>query len=266
MLAKDRVAIVRFVPRTSSQVKFAALLPQAEAYDEDNFQTPPGFNLVFLPFADDVRKLATVKPTEKTPVDRNQVINAKLLIKSLTTEFDARNFENPDLQTFYANLQTIALGEDEPEEVEDLLEPDVEGMEKYANVTEAFKESIWGGDYADPDEGGAPAPKSRGKAKKDDDDDGGNTTKRTKKTVEKADKDDDDIDSDMPKKKGGRGGGRGKKKDEDEDEYDYDDGFIVDDRKGSKGRGKKSSSVKKEEMEEEEDSIEKLLREGEVNY
>ena len=53
---------------------------------------------------------------------------AKLLIKNLTIDFDPRNFENPTIQKFYSGLQALALNEDEPEPVEDLLEPDYEEM------------------------------------------------------------------------------------------------------------------------------------------
>mmetsp|Transcript_28759 Transcript_28759/g.25881 ORF Transcript_28759/g.25881 Transcript_28759/m.25881 type:complete len:304 (+) Transcript_28759:1227-2138(+) len=267
MIAKDKVAIVRFVPRTTSQVRFCALIPQQEEFDEDNFQIPPGFNLIFLPFSEDIRKLETVKPKTRTDVDRTQVVNAKLLIKSLSTEFDCRNFENPDIQTFYSNLQAIALNEPEPEEVVDLLEPDVEGMEKYSSVIEAFKDSVWDGRYTDPDSGfnpGGTSGRGRGKAKKgddNDDDDGGFAKKKTKTTREKADRTDMD---DKPK----RGGGRKKKAADDDDEfgddYDFDDDFIVDDRK--KKGGKKGGSKKKDMLDEDEEwgDIEKLLREGET--
>jgi ATP-dependent DNA helicase 2 subunit 1 len=47
LLAKDKIAIVRFIPKKASEVSFAALLPQREEYDEDANQRPPGFNLIF---------------------------------------------------------------------------------------------------------------------------------------------------------------------------------------------------------------------------
>lgn len=55
MANKKKCAIVKFVAREGSVVKFCALLPQLEKYDEDYFQTPPGFNLIVLPWADDIR-------------------------------------------------------------------------------------------------------------------------------------------------------------------------------------------------------------------
>jgi ATP-dependent DNA helicase 2 subunit 1 len=51
------IAIVRFLPRVGTQIRFCALLPQMEEYDENHFQTPPGLNLVYLPYADDLRNL-----------------------------------------------------------------------------------------------------------------------------------------------------------------------------------------------------------------
>lgn len=36
-------------------MSFAALFPQKESYDEEtHYQTPPGFNMIVLPYADDV--------------------------------------------------------------------------------------------------------------------------------------------------------------------------------------------------------------------
>lgn len=49
---QNLVGIVKLVPRNNQELRFAALFPQEEKYDpEDHFQTPPGFNMVILPFA-----------------------------------------------------------------------------------------------------------------------------------------------------------------------------------------------------------------------
>jgi len=87
--------------------------------------------LIFLPYADDIRKPDTVLNVKKPEVTRDQITNAKLLVKSLTFDFDSRNFENPKIQNFFSNLQALALGEDKPEEIKDTLEPDLEGMKRY---------------------------------------------------------------------------------------------------------------------------------------
>lgn len=98
--------------------------------------------MIVLPFADDIRDLDNImeaagfqKSDERMeepaiidklkPEEKNA---AKLLIKNLTIDFDPRNFENPTIQKFYSGLQALALNEDEPEPVEDLLEPDYEEM------------------------------------------------------------------------------------------------------------------------------------------
>ena len=124
MLEKDQIAIVKIVPRKTSSVRFAALLPQIESFDNDHFQTPPGFNLIFLPYADDMRKPDQIKLENINEPTATQVGNAKFLINSLTADIECRNFENPAIQTFYTRLQAIALDEKKPEDVEDLLQPD----------------------------------------------------------------------------------------------------------------------------------------------
>lgn len=46
MIAKDKIAIVKFIARKGTQLRFCALLPQEESYDEDHVQTPPGFSKI----------------------------------------------------------------------------------------------------------------------------------------------------------------------------------------------------------------------------
>lgn len=97
--------------RDNASVRFCALLPQEEKMNEETgLQTPPGFQLIVLPYADDIRDLDnimeaaglakseeaneaaiidTLKPEEKNA--------ARLLIKNLTIDFDARNYDNPTI-------------------------------------------------------------------------------------------------------------------------------------------------------------------------
>ena len=84
---------------------------------------------------------------------------ARLLIKNLSINFDPRNFENPTIQKFYSGLQALALGEDEPEQVEDLLEPDYEEFEKRKPVFDRFKNTFFDGQSSDAE---LSEPKSRG--------------------------------------------------------------------------------------------------------
>ena len=173
LIRKEKVAIVRFIPRETAIVRFCALLPQEESFDEDGFQTPPGFNVIFLPFSDDMRTLNNVIDTDQAKPDHNQIKHAKLLIKNLKIDFDPRNFENPDIQNFYSNLQGLALGEEQPEEVHDVLEPDVEGMRKFEAVFEKFRECFdvpltipTNPPKAPKGEGSRPPPKKRTAAQK----------------------------------------------------------------------------------------------------
>ena len=82
------------------------------------------------------------------------------MIKNLTIDFDPRNFENPTIQKFYSGLQALALNEDEPEPVEDLLEPDYEEMQRFQPVINKFKHAFFDGGDSDVE---AMEPKARGR-------------------------------------------------------------------------------------------------------
>ena len=148
MLNKNKCAIVKFVAREGSVIKICALMPQAEKYDEDYFQTPPGFNMIVLPWADDIRSNSVIMA--KFPKDLPQVSDeefelAKKLIKKMNISFDCRAFENYELQKFYATLQALALDEPSEEPVEDTLQPNEEGLEKVLNgLDEEFRKAIFG--------------------------------------------------------------------------------------------------------------------------
>jgi hypothetical protein len=75
---------------------------------------------------------------------------AKLLVKNMTIDFNSRNFENPSIQQFYAGLQALALNEEEPEPVDDLLEPDYEGMKRFDPLIQKFKDAFFEGQDEDP--------------------------------------------------------------------------------------------------------------------
>ena len=61
MIKKDKIAVVRVQVRENTSVRFCALLPQEESMDETTgLQTPPGFQLVVLPYADDIRDLDSI--------------------------------------------------------------------------------------------------------------------------------------------------------------------------------------------------------------
>ena len=62
MKRKEKIAIVRVQARDNASVKFCAMLPQDESFDEEfGLQTPPGFQLIVLPYAEDLRDLNEIK-------------------------------------------------------------------------------------------------------------------------------------------------------------------------------------------------------------
>lgn len=119
--AKNLVAICRFI-RSQALIKFVALIPQEEVLDDQNLQiSPPGFHIIYLPYADDLRKL----DYPHTPqANDDQVEKAKDIIKALTlSNFDPSDIENPSLQKHFRNLEALALDKDAPDDFKDLSEP-----------------------------------------------------------------------------------------------------------------------------------------------
>ncbi|KAI8088997.1 SPOC like C-terminal domain-containing protein [Halteromyces radiatus] len=117
VLDQDKIVMCYLIRRKNTMPNLVALVPQNEKLDDDGIQiTPPGFNVICLPYADDIRQI----PVESTPhatslqVDFMKSIINKLFIKG---DYDPMVFENPGLQQHYATLQAIAL--DEPLEKSD---------------------------------------------------------------------------------------------------------------------------------------------------
>lgn len=70
-----------------------------------NETDPAGFQLILLPYAEDIRDLDSIMEAAGFPEDEeyNLELNkkekdaAKLLVKNLTVQFDSLNFENPSI-------------------------------------------------------------------------------------------------------------------------------------------------------------------------
>lgn len=158
----DRIAIVKFTPRQNSQCRFCALVPQDESVDpRDGYVSPAGFQLIQLPYADDLRdtqaiveyaglKKEATEPGIMDTLSKNEKNSAKLLVKNLNIDFDSRNFENPSLQKFFSGLQALALNEDEPEATQDLLEPRYDELKKFGAVFDRFRNTFYDGHNCDP--------------------------------------------------------------------------------------------------------------------
>lgn len=62
---KDKIGLVVGLTRSNSSPAFYAMVPQEEVLDQAGAQTvPPGFHLICIPFADDIRS-ATVEKSEQ---------------------------------------------------------------------------------------------------------------------------------------------------------------------------------------------------------
>ncbi|KAG0244418.1 X-ray repair cross-complementing protein 6 [Actinomortierella wolfii] len=121
MADMDRVAICSFTQRANFGTRLVALFPQPEVVGPDGQEQPPGFQLVPLPWKDDVRPLHV--ETEYSPSE--DVINAyKAVISKLNVKrgYRPENYENPALQKHYKVLQATALDQQD-QDIEDQTLP-----------------------------------------------------------------------------------------------------------------------------------------------
>ncbi|KAM9325583.1 X-ray repair cross-complementing protein 6 [Gastrophryne carolinensis] len=141
-LERQVMVICRYTPRRNTPPRFVALVPQEEKLDEDNVQVkPPGFNLIFIPFADDIRK---IDYPEKILASDEQVDKMKEIVHKLRFKYRSDAFENPVLQQHFRNLEALALDLMEPEPIEDLTLPKTEMMDgRLGTLAEDFKDLVY---------------------------------------------------------------------------------------------------------------------------
>ncbi|XP_004771287.1 X-ray repair cross-complementing protein 6 isoform X1 [Mustela nigripes] len=174
-LEKEVMAVCRYTARQNIPPYFVALLPQEEELDKQKIQvTPPGFQLVFLPYADDKRK---VPFTEKVMANPEQIDKMKAIIQKLRFNYRSDSFENPVLQQHFRNLEALALDLMEPEQVVDLTLPKIEAIDKRLGfLVSEFKELVYPPDY-----------NPEGKVSKRKQDDEGSGSKRPKMQLSEED-------------------------------------------------------------------------------
>jgi len=145
-LERDVTPICKYIPGRNTPPTFVTLLPQAEEVDSHKVQvSPPGFHVIFLPTADDFRKVNY----EETPrANTEQIDKAKEVIKRLKFRFSSENFENPVLQKHWRNIEALALERKEVEEITDCTLPVVEQLIKRAGrEMREFKDMVFPPDY-----------------------------------------------------------------------------------------------------------------------
>ncbi|XP_039092435.1 X-ray repair cross-complementing protein 6 isoform X2 [Hyaena hyaena] len=145
-LEKEVMAVCRYTPHRNTPPYFVALLPQEEELDDQKIQvTPPGFQLVFLPYADDKRK---VPFTEKVMANSEQIDKMKAIVQKLRFNYRSDAFENPVLQQHFRNLEALALDLMEPEQAVDLTLPKIKAIDKRLGpLVDEFKELVYPPDY-----------------------------------------------------------------------------------------------------------------------
>lgn len=143
---KNVFALCRYIPRRNTPPRFVALVPQREEMDQSQTQsTPPGFHVIFLPFADDIR---TLDVQECPTASEEQVDKMKEIVHKLRFKYRSDAFENPVLQQHYRNLEALALDMLAPESIEDLTMPKVEMMDKrLGSLAQEFKDLVYPPDY-----------------------------------------------------------------------------------------------------------------------
>lgn len=156
---RNLFALCRYIRVRNTPPVFVALVPQREELDEGQNQvTPPGFNVIFLPFADDFR---TMNPPEFPEATDMQVHKMKEIVSKLRFKYRSESFENPVLQQHYRNLEALALDMEAPDSIEDFTMPKAEQMDKrLGSLVQEVKDLVYPS-YYNP-ENTKPASKRKG--------------------------------------------------------------------------------------------------------
>ncbi|GAA6219979.1 X-ray repair cross-complementing protein 6 isoform X2 [Lates japonicus] len=143
---KNVFALCRCISRRNYPPRFVALVPQKEVVDQGKVQiTPPGFNAIFLPYADDIR---TVDAPQCPVASQMQVDKMKEIVSKLRFKYRSDAFENPVVQQHYRNLEALALDMMAPEDTEDLIMPKVEQIDqRLGPLVQEFKDLVYPDSY-----------------------------------------------------------------------------------------------------------------------
>lgn len=155
MIKKRVVALVRYIRASNAGVRLALLVPQEEEEVNGQQVTPPGLQMIMLPFVDDIRTVNQAEYGGK--VGEPLLTYAKDMVQLVQAEsFSSEDFANPSLQKHYSALQALALQEsvlDWNEARDDKTMPkDEEIVEAGKQVLENFAQccSLGDGEIAEP--------------------------------------------------------------------------------------------------------------------
>ncbi|CAE8726403.1 unnamed protein product, partial [Polarella glacialis] len=144
MLERRVLAVASYVARRNAEPVLVALLPQAEEEDGAEQIKPPGFNMVRLPWGEEIRQLTFAVP-EGVPTETPQELKEaarKVVAAMRLNNFTPGCAENPVLQKHYAAVQALALGEEQPEDTVDVLQPDAAALKEKAPLLQAWKSAV----------------------------------------------------------------------------------------------------------------------------
>eukprot|EP00850_Spirogloea_muscicola_P014919 SM000110S18926 [mRNA] locus=s110:292351:298253:+ [translate_table: standard] len=164
MLDTQRFAVCCYGKSTMPQL--VALVAQEEKLEEGGAiqVQPPGMQMIYLPYADDIRMAEQYHVSQEAPVARaskEQVDKALAMIRRFELkDFSPDQISNPlltsaetamvgllaALQHHFAIIEALALDEDEAREVKDETLPDEKSLERPAvrAAVQAFKDAAYG--------------------------------------------------------------------------------------------------------------------------
>lgn len=146
MVAKAQIAIARFVRTKAESPKLVAVVPQQEDWDGNGkVVQPAGFNVIVLPFADDVRDLQP-EATAATASDECvaaavEMTKTEIPRGGMGGDFGLMDIENPTLQKQYAVLEALALDE-MVKDPGDSLAPDLYQSDKTVAAMQTFLKTL----------------------------------------------------------------------------------------------------------------------------
>ncbi|PWW72693.1 Ku DNA-binding complex, Ku70 subunit [Tuber magnatum] len=134
LVRDEKVGIAWCIPRKNAAPQIVAILPSVEELGDDGVQIiPPGFFLIYLPFADDVRQNPENKLVRAPAalIDRMRAVVKQL---HMPRGYVPDKYSNPSLQWHYRILQAIALDEDMPAQPTDTTLPKYKLIDKHAGT------------------------------------------------------------------------------------------------------------------------------------
>eukprot|EP00930_Biecheleria_cincta_P039856 TRINITY_DN27356_c0_g1_i1.p1 TRINITY_DN27356_c0_g1~~TRINITY_DN27356_c0_g1_i1.p1 ORF type:complete len:658 (+),score=118.20 TRINITY_DN27356_c0_g1_i1:97-1974(+) len=140
MIERKLLALASYVARRNAEPALVALIPQAEEEDSDQVK-PPGFHMVRLPWGEEIRQCSIPAP-EGMPAEMPDELKAAARSVVSALRLDGLPLpENPVLQKHYAAVQALALGEEQPEETVDVLQPHPD-LQHHAPKLQALKAAV----------------------------------------------------------------------------------------------------------------------------